>query len=161
VVWRRVRGTRSPRRRLLIGAAGAVTVLALVALIWAPPVMLAGALYELARAPDEPPRLRPAEIEGAGRHLLACWAPPEASKAVDMRVTVVLSLNPDATVQQATLAGDPGPNPLARAFAESAVEAARNPRCQPLPLARERYQAWRTISLTFVSRRPPAARNPQ
>ena len=85
-----------------------------------------------------------------------CWNPPIGIKdAHKIQVGVRIALNTDGTligrpriVDQRRLAADP----VFRAYAESAVRALQNPRCSPLRLPLESYDAWRAISFTFDTR---------
>ena len=62
-----------------------------------------------------------------------------------------IKLNPDATVQSATLVKTDLSmnNPNHHAIVDSALRAVRNPKCSPLKLPLDRYDQWKSISIRF------------
>ena len=88
--------------------------------------------------------------------VVPCWNPPIGIKdAHKIQVGISIRLNPDGTligspriVNRQRLAADP----VFRAYAESAVRALQNPRCQPLRLPLDSYKVWQAISFNFDTR---------
>jgi len=148
------RAALSPGRRLAILLWAPFGVAAWCAACWAAPLGLMFLLASQAVPPRPTVPLSQSEFAAIRRQVASCWRQPEDSKYADFRATVVVTMNPDATVERVGLAQEPG-DPAERRFAESAVAAVIDPQCQPYPLPSGRYDAWKTISLTFVSRRPP------
>jgi len=92
------------------------------------------------------------EIDLVRQQLARCWNLPAGAKdADDLIIEIRTVMNPDGTVReariqnQARMQGDP----FFRAAAESALRAVLNPRCSPLRLPPEKYDQWRTMTLTF------------
>lgn len=81
-----------------------------------------------------------------------CWVVPAgAREAENLVVQLRVEMNPDGTVRtaeiqdRARMASDS----FYRAAAESARRAVLNPRCSPLRLPPEKYNAWKTLVLNF------------
>ena len=81
-----------------------------------------------------------------------CWqlqiagAPNPGTLTPEFRV----SMNPDGTVQSATLLNpDRLSDPFFQAAADSARRALFNPRCQPLKFPPQKYDQWQTFTITF------------
>jgi hypothetical protein len=89
------------------------------------------------------------QINGIRQQLAACWSPPvgarDSGKTVDIRV----KLDRQGAVQSSTLMSTERiDGSFDRALAESAMNAVRT--CSPLEgLPGEKYQAWKTLRLTF------------
>ncbi|MFO0995475.1 MAG: cell envelope integrity protein TolA [Alphaproteobacteria bacterium] len=86
------------------------------------------------------------------QQIAGCWNVPIGAKDVqNMIVDIHMQLGPDGTVlraepvDSARMASDS----FYRAFAESAIRAVRNPRCNPLKLPVDSYDIWRDMTLTF------------
>jgi len=91
------------------------------------------------------------ELDLIRRQLAACWnVPAGARDAKDLYVDIKVEMNPDATVNSASVIGSSGSgNSFARAAADSALRAVRNPKCSPLKLPLDRYDQWKTITIRF------------
>lgn len=85
-----------------------------------------------------------------------CWNPPIGIKdAHKIKVEIGIRLNPDGTLIGSPRIVDKGrlsSDPVFRAYAESALRALKNPRCQPLRLPLASYETWRAISFNFDTR---------
>ena len=68
-----------------------------------------------------------------------------------MVAEIRIQLAPGGTVQRAELrdSGRASSDGVYRAFAESAVRAVLNPRCNPMKLPPESYDIWRDMTLVF------------
>lgn len=91
------------------------------------------------------------KIRALRRRITGCWDLPDQGSA-DMRVEIRLDMNPDGTVDHATILDPSGRSKrdeAYEAFAESALRAVKNPRCQPFDLPAEHFARWRTIILNF------------
>lgn len=79
------------------------------------------------------------------------WRLPALADNGDRLVVVVeLELNPDATVAKATIVGGTTGHPAYVIAAESAVAAAFDPSCNPLPLPLNQYHKWKKLRITFT-----------
>jgi hypothetical protein len=81
-----------------------------------------------------------------------CWVVPAGAKDADNLVIEVKAVvNPDGTVQQATIVdgGRYGSDPFFRAAADSAKRAVLNPQCSPLSVPADKYEAWHNLDLFF------------
>jgi outer membrane biosynthesis protein TonB len=82
-----------------------------------------------------------------------CWnIPAGARDARDLRIVVVIELNPDGTLRGKPAISDVSryeSDAFFRAAAESALRALQNPRCSPLKLPYEMYETWKKINFTF------------
>lgn len=86
------------------------------------------------------------------QQIAGCWNVPIGAKDVqNMIVEIRVQLAPDGTVYRAEPVDSTrmGSDSFYRAFAESALRAVRNPRCNPLKLPVESYDIWRDMTLTF------------
>jgi hypothetical protein len=95
------------------------------------------------------------EIEGVRSKIRPCWNFPAGVKdQAGLIVTLVVQMNQDGTPVKADLK-EPGRynnDPIYRAAADAAHRAIMNPRCQPWPLAPEKFKNWRTITFNFDPR---------
>ncbi len=88
------------------------------------------------------------ELDALRARLAQCWSPPIGwTDPAEVRVILMLSLNPDGSV-----AGDPQvlerPNGrYEQAAPESALRAVR--RCAPYALPPEKYESWKQVKITF------------
>lgn len=106
-------------------------------------------------APSLSDRLTISEEDALRRQIGECWnMPVGARNAENLVVEVLITVNPDRTVQsaqvvdQARMASDS----FFRAAAESALRALRHPRCTPLAVPPDKYEQWKTIDFTFDPR---------
>jgi len=91
------------------------------------------------------------ELDLIRRQLAACWnVPAGARDAKDLYVDIKVEMNPDATVRSAVVTGSSGSEgSFAKAAADSALRAVKNPQCSPLKLPLDRYDQWKTIEIRF------------
>jgi outer membrane biosynthesis protein TonB len=81
-----------------------------------------------------------------------CWNIPAGAKdAKDLIIDVRIEVNPDGTVSSVRLADTARyeSDPYFRAAADSALRAIKNPQCSPLKLPPNKYDQWKTMSLSF------------
>jgi hypothetical protein len=81
-----------------------------------------------------------------------CWdVPAGARNAKDLDIEIKAVVNQDGTVRQATIidTGRYTADPFFRAAADSAKRAILNPRCSPLPVPPDKYEAWHNLDLFF------------
>jgi hypothetical protein len=86
------------------------------------------------------------------RQIERCWNIPAGARSADnLIIEIKAVVNPDGTVQQATIVdgGRYASDPFFRAAADSAKRAVLNPRCSPLPVPPDKYEAWRNLDLFF------------
>jgi hypothetical protein len=98
------------------------------------------------------PVLTRGQREAVVRKIRECWSVDRAAKDMSQLVVVIeVTMREDGTVQDAAVSDETRNlrNPTVRAFAESARRALLNPRCQPLPFPRDRYQDWRRFKAEF------------
>ncbi len=97
-------------------------------------------------------RLTIGEMDAVKQGLMPCWNIPIGAKnAQDLVVEVRVLMNPDRTVQRATIMDQSRYNRDShfRAAAEAALRALRNPRCAPLQLPPDKYEQWKTTVIEF------------
>ncbi|MGI4851113.1 MAG: hypothetical protein ACRYGR_04165 [Janthinobacterium lividum] len=85
-------------------------------------------------------------------HFKKCWdMQAGAQNAEDLAVQIHLWTNSDGTVRDAEIVDKNryARDPYFKIAAESALRAAKNPRCAKLPLPLEKYESWKEIELTF------------
>ncbi len=88
------------------------------------------------------------ELDALRARLAQCWSPPIGwTDPSEVRVVLVMSLNPDGSVN-----GDPEvvERPAGRyeqAAPESALRAVR--RCAPYTLPPDKYESWKQVKITF------------
>ncbi len=109
-------------------------------------------------SPPEPPRpsldqrLTISEIDAIRRQIEACWNVPAGLRdAENLIVDIKVVMNPDATVKRAEIVDRSRVVGEAyyRAAAESALRAVLHPRCSPLRLPPQKYEQWKTFTLSF------------
>lgn len=116
---------------------------------------IAKALSSRDRQFDSQLPLTISEIDLVRQQIAACWnLPAGAKEAENLVIEVQVAMNPDATVREARVRDQRRmqSDPFFRAAAESALRAILNPRCSPLSLPREKYDHWKTMTLTFNPR---------
>ncbi len=107
------------------------------------------------QAPNLAAVVTASEVEGVRQKIRPCWNSVAGAKGQDaLVVTLVVQMNQDGTPVKADLrdTGRYNSDPAFRAAADAAHRAIMNPRCQPWPLAREKYESWRTITFNFDPR---------
>ncbi len=115
-----------------------------------------------ANAPSEPKSMAPAlssrltisEEDALRRQISQCWnMPVGARNAEELIVEVLITVNPDRTVQAAQIVDQSRmSDPYFRAAAEAALRALHNPRCSPLVVPADKYEQWKTIRFNFDPR---------
>ena len=116
---------------------------------------IAKALASPTRRFDSALPLSISEIDLVRQQIAACWnLPAGAKEAEDLAIEVWVAMNPDGTVREARIRdkGRMESDPFFRIAAESALRAVLNPRCNPLRLPRQKYDRWKTMTLTFDPR---------
>jgi outer membrane biosynthesis protein TonB len=106
-------------------------------------------------APSLSDRLTVTEEDALRRQIEQCWNPPiGARNAQTLVVEVMITVNPDRTVQTAEVVDKSRMNgdPYFRAAAEAAIRAVYNPRCSPLELPDGKYDQWKVIDFNFDPR---------
>lgn len=81
-----------------------------------------------------------------------CWNPPVGARdAEDLIVTVLIQVDPQGIVRQATVVDAPlmGLDRYFQAAAEAARRAVLNVNCQPLQLPADKYEIWKEIRFNF------------
>lgn len=92
------------------------------------------------------------ELDALRRHLRPCWNLPAGAKdGRQLVVEIRLYMNPDGTVRDARLlsSSKSSQNPFYRTAAESALRAVKDPRCQPFPLPKQKYDQWKVFVISF------------
>jgi len=100
-------------------------------------------------------KLTISELDAVKRGLMPCWNIQIGSKnAQDQIVEIRVLMNPDRSVQQATILNQGRYNRDShfRAAADAALRALRNPRCSPLQLPPNKYEQWKTTVIEFNPR---------
>ncbi len=100
-------------------------------------------------------KLTVSEEEALRRQLAQCWNVLSGAKyAENLVIEVRVVVNPDRTVQRATIVdqGRYTRDPHFRAAAEAALRALRNPKCTPLALPPEKYENWKNTVIRFDPR---------
>ncbi len=110
-------------------------------------------------APPLPPtvaqRMTISELDAIRSQIEQCWnIPAGARDARDLVVDISVHMNPDGTVRQATIVqrSRMSRDTFYRAAAESALRAVLNPDCSPLRLPPQKYNQWKTFTLSFNPR---------
>ncbi len=92
------------------------------------------------------------EIDAVRHQIAQCWNVPAGAKdAEDLVIAIGMQMNPDGSVRRAEIQDQTRlrQDQFFRAAAESALRAVLNPRCNPLRLPRDKYDRWKTMTLTF------------
>ena len=93
------------------------------------------------------------EIDAVKRQIAQCWNVPAGAKdAEDLKIEIALQMGADGTVRDARIVDQAR---LSRdGFFRSAAESARRAvlSCGKLPLPPEKYESWKTITMTFNPR---------
>lgn len=100
-------------------------------------------------------RMTISEQDALRRQLTQCWNIMAGAKfAENIVVQIRISMNPDRTIKQASIAdkGRYNRDSHFRAAADAAVRALRDPRCTPLQLPPDKYDQWKTMVINFDPR---------
>jgi len=95
------------------------------------------------------------EMDAIRQQIARCWLVPAGAKEGEsLAVEIRVRMNPDRTVREAEVveSGRMRSDPFFRAAAESALRALRNPSCTPLNLPPEKYETWKSFTITFDPR---------
>jgi hypothetical protein len=100
-------------------------------------------------------QLTASDIDLVREQLRPCFNPPFGAKEKpDLVADIRVVMNRDGTVQQARIVdqGQYAGDQIYRAVADSGIRALRNPRCSPLRLPPDRYDAWQTFIFGFSTK---------
>jgi len=92
------------------------------------------------------------EEDALRRQLEGCWSVPFGAKdAENLRVEIFMVINQDRTLREARVVDTSRYNSdtFFRAAADSAMRAVRNPLCSPFELPPDKYDTWKTVTVTF------------
>ena len=117
----------------------------------APPVKTADA------RPDGQPiplgeRMTMLEMDALRHQLQGCWNIQSGAKdAETTTVDIFMVINQDRTLQSAQVVDQARYNndTFFRAMADSAMRAVRNPNCSPFELPPDKYESWKSMTVTF------------
>lgn len=107
---------------------------------------------ELANRPQPlPPMGSPdSELNSVKSQIERCWSLPAKASSMTEPVEITAKVGIDGRVLAARVTStDRMRDPVYRAVAESALRAVLDPNCSPLRLPPEKYDQWKTLSLTF------------
>ena len=88
-------------------------------------------------------------------HFKQCWQIQSGNKnAEDLNIKIELTANADGTVKDAIIVDKSSYAQDAhfKSAADSALRAAKDPRCAQLPLPLEKYETWKNMILNFNPR---------
>jgi hypothetical protein len=97
-------------------------------------------------------RMTMSEMDALRHQLEGCWNVPYGAKdAETLTVDIFMVISPARTLQQARIVdtGRYNSDPFFRAMADSAMRAVRHPNCSPFDLPPDKYETWKTITVTF------------
>ena len=92
------------------------------------------------------------EEDALRRQLESCWSVPYGARdAENLRVEIFMVVNQDRTLREARILdmGRYNSDSFFRAAADSAMRAVRNPACSPFELPPDKYDTWKTVTVTF------------
>lgn len=94
------------------------------------------------------------EMDAIRQQIARCWLVPAGAKeGASLLVEIHVRMNVDRTVRDAQIVdASRMSDPFFRAAAESALRALRNPSCTPLNLPPEKYETWKSFTITFDPR---------
>ncbi len=87
--------------------------------------------------------------------LQKCWNVPFGAKdAENLVIDIFMVINQDRTLKEARVVdtGRYNSDSFFRAAADSALRAVRNPLCSPFELPPDKYDTWKTVTVTFNPR---------
>jgi hypothetical protein len=88
------------------------------------------------------------ELDALRARLAQCWSPPIGwTDPAEVRVVLMLSLNPDGTMSSEPQVLQQPAGRYAQTAAESALRAVR--RCAPYALPPDKYESWKQVKVTF------------
>ena len=91
-------------------------------------------------------------MDAIRQQIARCWLVPAGAKQGEsLLVEIRVRMNADRTVRDAEIidSNRMRTDPFFRAAAESALRALRNPSCTPLNLPPEKYETWKSFTITF------------
>ncbi len=92
------------------------------------------------------------EIDAVRRKIYPCWSVPSGAKgAKDLIVDIDMELSADGTVIKADVVDKRRMtnDPYFNVAAESARRAVLDPKCNPLPLPKDKYDKWKNMTMSF------------
>lgn len=92
------------------------------------------------------------EIDAVRRKIHPCWSVPSGAKgAKDLVVDIEMELSADGTVIKADIVDKRRMTKDAyfNIAAESARRAVLDPKCNPLPLPKDKYDQWKSMTMSF------------
>jgi len=91
------------------------------------------------------------EMDAIRQQIARCWLVPAGAKeGATLLVEIRVRMNADRTVRDAQIVDTARMSePFFRAAAESALRALRNPSCTPLNLPPEKFDTWKSFTITF------------
>lgn len=92
------------------------------------------------------------EEDALRRQLEGCWNVPFGARdAESLRVEIFMVINPDRTLREAKVVDMARyrSDSFFRAAADSALRAVRNPLCSPFDVPPDKYDVWKTVTVTF------------
>jgi outer membrane biosynthesis protein TonB len=93
-------------------------------------------------------RMTANELDALRSRLAQCWSPPIGwTDPAEVRVVLLISLNPDGSVASEPEVMQRPDGRYAQPAAESALRAVR--RCAPYALPAEKYESWKQVKVTF------------
>jgi outer membrane biosynthesis protein TonB len=98
------------------------------------------------------PQMTMNENDAFIRQLEGCWDVPYGAKdAGSISVDVFMVINQDRTLQSAKIVDTARYNSdsFFRAMADSTMRAVHSPSCSPFDLPPDKYESWKTITVTF------------
>ena len=116
---------------------------------------IAKALASSSKPMDSSKPLTLSEIDAVRQQIKQCWNVPAGAKdAENLVIDIRVFMNPDGTVRKADHLSSARmlSDGFYRTAAESAMRAVLNPRCQPFKLPLEKYERWKTMTLSFNPR---------
>ncbi len=97
-------------------------------------------------------RMTMMETDALRHQLAGCWSLPAGAKDADTTtVDIYMVINEDRTLQSAQIVDQARYNSdsFYAAMADSALRAVRNPNCSPFDLPPDKYESWKTMTVTF------------
>lgn len=101
---------------------------------------------------DPSQKLSVSEMDAIRQQISSCWLVPAGAKnAADLVVEIEVTMNPDRTVRSSQVVDTSRmqSDPFYRSAAESALRALKSPNCSPLQLPPEKYDTWKSFTITF------------